>query len=60
MLSDSFYVWDIKGERFNVTHLIDGSTECHMSLVSTQVGADVTTEFLQNRWCAVLGPPEIL
>eukprot|EP00435_Cladocopium_sp_Y103_P011248 s3540_g2.t3 len=40
VLSDSFYVWDIKNERFNV-------------------GADVTTELLQNRWCAVLGPPEV-
>ena len=60
MLSDSFFVWDVKGERFNVTHMIDGLTEYHMGLVSKQVGADVTTELLQNRWCAVLGPPEVL
>ncbi|CAL1153094.1 unnamed protein product [Cladocopium goreaui] len=60
VLSDSFFVWDVKGERFNVTHMIDGLTEYHMGLVSKQVGADVTTELLQNRWCAVLGPPEVL
>ena len=27
VLSDSFYVWDIRGKRFNVTHLLDGLTE---------------------------------
>ena len=58
VLSDSFFVWDVKGERFSVTHMIDGLTEYHMGLVSKQVGADVTTELLQNRWCAVLGPPK--
>lgn len=38
VLSDSFYVWDIRGKRFNVTHLLDGLTEYHLGLVSKQFG----------------------
>ena len=60
VLSDSFYVWDFKGERFNVTHLIDALTEYHVGLVSKNFGAEVTAELLQHRWCAVFGPPELL
>lgn len=60
ILSDSFYVWDIKGERFNVTHIIDALTEYQVGVVSKNWGAEVTAELLQHRWCAVFGPPELL
>ena len=60
ILSDSFYVYDIKGERFNVTHIIDALTEYQVGVVSKNWGAEVTAELLQHRWCAVFGPPELL
>ena len=60
ILGDSFFIWDAKGERFNVTHLIDGLTEYHVGCATKQVGAEATCELLQNRWCSVFGPPEVL
>jgi len=60
VLSDSFYVWDIADERYNVTHLLDGLTEYHVGIVSKQPSASVSAELLQNRWCAVFGPPDVL
>ncbi len=60
ILSDSFYVWDFKGERFNITHIIDSLTEYHVGMASKNPGAEVTAELLQHRWCAVFGPPELL
>eukprot|EP00435_Cladocopium_sp_Y103_P054339 s254_g17.t1 len=59
LLSDSFYVWDIKDERYNVTHLLDGLTEYHVGIVSKQPNASTTAELLQNRWCSIFGPPEM-
>ena len=59
VLSDSFYIWDMDNERFSVTHLLDGLTEYHVGIVSKQPNASTTAELLQNRWCAVFGPPEI-
>eukprot|EP00435_Cladocopium_sp_Y103_P015241 s2361_g3.t1 len=59
VLADSFYVWDVKGERFNVTHLIDGLTEFHTGNVSKQVGAEITADLLQHKWCGILGAPEV-
>ena len=46
-------------ERFSVTHLLDGLTEYHVGIVSKQPNASTTAELLQNRWCAIFGPPEI-
>ena len=60
VLADSFFIWDSKGERFNVTHLIDGLTEFHTGNVSKQVGAEITADLLQNKWCGILGAPEVL
>ena len=60
LLGDSFFIWDSKGERFNVTHLIDGLTEYHVGAVTKQVGAEATADLLQNKWCMAFGPPEIL
>ncbi|CAK9044348.1 unnamed protein product, partial [Durusdinium trenchii] len=60
ILSDSFYVWDIEGVRYNVTHILDSLTEYHMGIVSQNPSAEVTAELLQNRWCGVFGPPELL
>eukprot|EP00435_Cladocopium_sp_Y103_P018426 s2413_g4.t1 len=59
ILSDSFYVWDAEGERFNVTHIIDGLTEYHVGVASKQPSAAVTADLIQNRWCAIFGPPEL-
>ena len=60
ILSDSFYVWNIMDERYNVTHLLDGLTEYHVGIVSKQPSASMSAELLQNRWCAVFGPPDVL
>lgn len=60
LLGDSFYVWDINGERFNVTHFIDALTEFHIGNASKQVSAEFTAEILQHRWCGIFGPPEVL
>jgi len=60
VLADSFFIWDSKGERFNVTHLIDGLTEFHTGNVSKQVGAEITADLLQNKWCGILGALEVL
>eukprot|EP00435_Cladocopium_sp_Y103_P058267 s440_g20.t1 len=59
VLADSFYVWDMNGERFNVTHLIDALTEYHIGNASKQVSAEFTADLLQNKWCAIFGPPEV-
>eukprot|EP00435_Cladocopium_sp_Y103_P008145 s2059_g2.t1 len=59
VLADSFFIWDAKGERFNVTHLIDGLTEFHTGNVSKQVGAEITADLLQHKWCGILGAPEV-
>ena len=59
VLADSFYVWDINNQRFNVTHMIDSLTEYHIGVVSTQANADATADLLQSRWCAVFGPPQV-
>ena len=40
ILSDSFYIWDLDGERYNVTHLLDGLTEYHVGIVSKQPSAE--------------------
>ena len=60
LLSDSFYVWDAGGERYNVTHVLDGLTEYHVGVASKQPSAAVTSDLIQSKWCAVFGPPEIL
>ena len=59
VLADSFFIWDVKGERFNVTHLIDGLTEFHTGNVSKQVGAEITADLLQHKWCGIFGAPEV-
>ena len=59
VLSDSFYVWDMQNQRFNVTHMLDSLTEYHMGIVSENPNAQTTGELLQHRWCAVFGPPEL-
>ena len=56
VLADSFYVWDLNNQRFNVTHMIDSLTEYHIGVVSMQANAETTAELLQARWCAVFGP----
>ena len=58
-LADSFYVWDMNNQRFNVTHMLDSLTEYHIGVASNQANADTTAELLQMRWCAVFGPPQI-
>eukprot|EP00434_Breviolum_minutum_P017051 symbB.v1.2.015044.t1/scaffold1112.1/size147309/2 len=58
VLSDSFFVWDHAGERFNVTHMLDSLTDYHIGVVSKTASAQVTAELLQHRWCGVFGVPE--
>lgn len=58
VLSDSFYVWDHAGERFNVTHMLDSLTDYRIGVVSKTPSAQVTAEILQHRWCGVFGVPE--
>ena len=60
VLSDSFYVWDKAGERFNVTHVLDALTEYHVGTVSKNPNAETTLDLLQNKWCSIFGPPELL
>ena len=60
LLGDSFFIWDAKGQRFSVTHLIDSLTEYHVGLLNKNPNAEDTRELLQNRWCAIFGPPDLL
>ena len=60
VLSDSFYVWDLADERYNVTHCLNGLTEYHVGIVSKQPSAAASAKLLQNCWCAVSGPPDVL
>ena len=59
VLADSFYVWDLNNQRFNVTHMLDSLTEYHIGVTSMQANAETTAELLQSRWCAVFGPPQV-
>eukprot|EP00434_Breviolum_minutum_P038103 symbB.v1.2.033789.t1/scaffold4247.1/size72962/1 len=56
LVGDSFFIWDAKGIRFSVTHFID----YHVGLLNKNPNAEDTRELLQNRWCAIFGPPDLL
>ena len=60
LVGDSFFIWDAKGSRFSVTHFIDSLTEYHVGLLNKNPNAEDTRELLQNRWCAIFGPPDLL
>ena len=60
LLGDSFYIWDVRGKRYSVTHFIDSLTEFHVGMLNKNPNAEDTRELLQNRWCAIFGPPELL
>ena len=48
------------GECYNVAHVLDGLIDYHMgTVVSKQPNAATSPELLQNRWCAIFGPPEV-
>lgn len=55
-----FFIWDAKESRFSVTHFIDSLTEYHVGLLNKNLNAEDTRELLQNRWCAIFGPPDLL
>ena len=59
VLADSFYVWDLEEQRFNVTHMIDSLTEYHIGMASAQPNSTISAELLQARWCSVFGPPQL-
>ena len=57
VLADSFYVWDLEEQRFNVTHMIDSLTEYHIGVASAQPKSTTSAELLQARWCQCLDLP---
>ena len=59
VLSDTFFIWDCRGEKFAVVHAIDAFSLYQIALTGINPRADWTAQFLKNRWFSVFGPPEI-
>ena len=57
---DSFYVWDAANKKFLVTHSIDGLTDYHVGDLTDTAASGFAKEVLQDLWCAVFGPPDLL
>ncbi|CAE7461836.1 unnamed protein product [Symbiodinium necroappetens] len=57
---DTFFIWDASGQKFAVTHFIDGLTDYHVGDLTDVPDSTFAREVLQDVWYAVFGPPDLL
>ncbi|CAE7743820.1 unnamed protein product [Symbiodinium sp. CCMP2456] len=57
---DSFYIWDIEGVKYAVTHFIDGLTDYHVGDLTDRPDSGFSREVLQDLWLGPFGPPDLL
>ena len=57
---DTFYVWDNLGEKFAVTHFIDGLTDYHIADCAINTDSSFAADLLRNNWYSIFGTPDML
>ncbi|CAE7410031.1 TY5A, partial [Symbiodinium microadriaticum] len=60
VMGDSFYIWDKAGQKFVVTHYIDGLTDYHIGDLTDRPDSGFAREILQDLWIASFGAPDLL
>ena len=58
--SDSFFVYDCTGSRWNITHIADGFCSLQYAIVSKNPCSNTSSELVFERWILVHGPMETL
>eukprot|EP00438_Fugacium_kawagutii_P006229 Skav208378 [mRNA] locus=scaffold3508:51885:54965:+ [translate_table: standard] len=58
--SDSFFVFDCAGSRWNITHVVDGFCSLQYAIASKNPCSDTSCELLFERWILVHGPMDML
>ena len=54
---DSFFVLDCSGQRWNITHILDGFCSLQYGICSKNPSSAVSAELLFERWIMCHGPP---
>ena len=54
--SDSFFILDADGQRWNVTHLVDGFCALQTAILSKNPSSQTSVDLLFDRWIIVYGP----
>ena len=57
---DSFFVSDVNGSKYAVTHLVDAFSLYQIAVVSLNPLASSITSLVRDRWIGVFGPPQTL
>ena len=58
--SDSFFVLDAEGRRWNITHLVDGFCSLQYAVLSKNPSSQVSSDLLFDRWILIHGPMQRL
>ena len=58
--SDSFFIYDCTGSRWNITHIVDGFCSLQYAIVSKNPCSNTSSELVFERWILVHGPMETL
>ena len=54
--SDSFFIWDADGQRWNVTHLVDGFCTLQYAVLSKNPSSSTSCDLLFDKWILTHGP----
>lgn len=57
---DTFFVWDIEGNKFAVTHFLDELTDYHVGDCALNPDSTFSVGVLRDQWYGTFGPPDIL
>ena len=60
VVTDVFFVWDSRKEKFAVVHAVDAFSLYQVATLLVQPQAQMVASFLRNSWIGVFGPPEVL
>ena len=53
---DSFFIWDADGQRWNVTHIVDGFCALQYALLSKNPSSASSCDLLFDKWILTHGP----
>jgi hypothetical protein len=57
---DTFFIWDLEGEKYGVVHFVDGLTDYHIADCTLNPDSSFAAELLRDRWYSVFGTPDVL
>ena len=59
VVSDVFFVWDSRQEKYAVVHALDAFSMYQVATLMIKPQADMVAHFLKNHWINIFGPPDV-